>query len=230
MKTINDIIFRVYRNPILQNIKKSDIVTYVKEVMGLLDVPAAMEEKRIILNIINYRVVTPSDLHIIKAVSALNYNSREVRLHHSSDDRILHQHERRDPQPSTITYKYVPGYIYTDFESGDIEVIYTAFSTDQDGFPLIPNEPSLLAAIENYIKVQYFTVLADMGMVSEQALHRAETQYAWYIGQAANKFTTPTPEETESLFNAIARLIPDRQAIDTNFKYNAVPQNLRTHD
>ena len=43
MKTINDIIFRIYRNPILQNVKKSDIVWYVKEVMGLLDVPATIE-------------------------------------------------------------------------------------------------------------------------------------------------------------------------------------------
>jgi len=230
MKTINDIIFRVYRNPILQNVSKSDIVTHVKEVMGLLDVPAAMEEKRIVLNVLNYRVVVPSDLHIIKAVSALDFNSREVRLHHSSDDRILHQHERRDPQPSTVTYKHVPGFIYTDFESGDIEVIYTAFSTDPDGFPLIPDEPSLMIAIENYIKVQHFTILADMGMVTEQTLHRAETQYAWSIGQASNKFTIPTPEEAETLFNAIARLLPDRQAIDTNFKYNAVPQNLRNHD
>lgn len=230
MLTVNDIIYRIYENPLLQNVRKSDIVTHIKSVIKLLDLPATFEEKRIVVNIQEYRARIPKDLYEIKSVMAMNYGGAQVRVRASSDDRVQQQNEFRGSRTTTIAYKIVPGYIYTEFQSGDIELIYTAFSTDEKGFPLIPDEESLVLAIENYIKVRHFTILFENKQLSENILNRAEQQYSWYIGQAANKFTTPTPEQTESLLNAFVRLIPNRKAIEDNFKFNSVPENIRIQE
>jgi len=229
MVTINDILFRIYRNPLLRNVRKIDVVEDIKSVMELLDIPASMEEKRVVLTVQEYRVVTPKDLHVVKYVMAMNLNGVSQRLRSSSDDRIQHQKVYRDQLASTATYKVVPGWIYTDFASGDIEVVYTGITMDDSGFPLIPKNESLLKAIENYVKTQYFTMLHEMGHISIEALERAEQQYAFYAGQTSNSFSMPTPDETESLFNALVRLIPDRDSFDTNFKFGSNKENLVNH-
>lgn len=230
MITINDIMYRIYRNPLLQNVSKGDIVEDIKTVLKLLDVPVHLEEKRIVINVQEYRAKIPSDLHKVKSVMAMNVGGNQVRLRHSSDIRVEHQGEFRDRIASTATYKVVPGWIYTDFKSGDVEVIYTGFTLDSDGYPLIPDNESLLLAIEGYVKVNYFTVLVEMGHMAMGILERAEQQYNWYMGQASNSMDMPTSEETESLFNALIRLIPDRTSFETNNKFRSNKEILRDHD
>jgi hypothetical protein len=134
---------------------------------------------------------------------------------------------RSQNSSNTITYKHVPGWLYFDFETGRVEVIYSVFMVDDNGFPLLPDNESLILAIENYIKFKYFTVLFEVGRISEKALDRAETQYTWYMGQASNSFSTPTEDEAETIFSAICRLVPDRDAFFTNFKYNSNTEHLK---
>ncbi len=230
MITIDDIMYRIYRNPLLQNVRKVDIVEDIKTVLKLLDVPVHLEEKRIILNVQEYRVKTPKDLHQVKSVMAMNVAGYQKRLRVSSDVRVEHQGKYRDSFMSTATYKVVPGWLYTDFKSGDIEVIYTGFTLDASGYPLIPNNESLLLAIEGYVKVNYFTMLVELGHMNMAILERAEQQYNWYIGQASNSMDMPTAEETESLFNALIRLIPDRTSFETNDKFRSNKEILKNHD
>jgi len=131
---------------------------------------------------------------------------------------------------NTITYKHVPGWIYTDFSTGMVELIYSAYKLDDNGFPLLPDNESLILAIENYIKFQYFTILFEMGQIAEKVLDRAEQQYLWYVGQASNSYDTPTEDEAEVIFDAICRLIPDREAFFTNFKYSSNTEQLKLHN
>jgi len=230
MITINDIMYRVYRNPLLQNVRKVDIVEDIKSVLKLLNVPVHLEEKRIVINVQEYRAILPKDLHQVKHVIAMNVGGYQRRLRHSSDIRVEHQGEFRDKIVSTATYKVVPGWLYTDFKSGDVEVIYTGFTLDPDGYPLIPDDESLLLAIIAFVKVNYFTTLVEMGHMAMGILERAEQQYNWYMGQASNSLDMPTSEETESLFNALIRLIPDRDSFETNDKFRSNKEILKNHD
>jgi len=230
MTTLNDILFRVYRNPLLQNVRKVDVVDSVKAVLSLLNIPATFEEKRVQLTIKEFRAVLPKELFKIRAVNPIT-SAGDVgfRMKPSTDDRILHYNKTKTAPQVQLTYKEVPGWIYVDFKEGEVEVIYTAFQVDESGFPLLPKSESLLLAIENYIKVQYFTILVETGHLSDAILSRAERQCDWYMGQTANSFDTPTEDEAESIFDAIVRLVPDRDAFFTNFKYNSNTEKLVNH-
>jgi hypothetical protein len=229
MVSIDEFIFRIYENPILRNVRKSDIVTHITSVLRLLSVPAILEDKRVVLNVQEYRTVIPRDVHRITSIMGMNVGGNTKRLISSQDDRITQQGKFRDAQMSAIQYKHVGQFIYTDFESGDIEVIYKGFSMDANGSPLIPDNESLLLAIENYIKVRHFTIGVETGTIPMNVLQMAEQQYAWYMGQASNSFTIPTPEETESLFNAIVTLLPKRDEHQLNYKYSGLPEVIRNH-
>lgn len=231
MISINDILFRVYRNPVLKNVRKVDVVEYTKSLIRLLNIPITYESKSIVLSIKDFRAILPKELKDIKGVYAMTSNGKAgIRIKASTENRIQHTGTIEDAKGEGIAYKHVPGWIYTEFKEGDIEIIYTAFRVDENNFPLLPENESLILAIENYIKVQYFTILVETGHMSVQVLERAEQQYNWYVGQASNSFDTPTEEEAESILNGLIRLMPDRDAFFTDFKYSSNTEKLRTHD
>jgi len=188
-----------------------------------------MTEGRAVVNVQNYRTRVPNDIYKLKSVMALNVGGHLKRLVSSQDDRIQMQTEYRDNHLSAAQYKYVGDFIYTDFESGELEIIYTAYAVDSEGLPVIPAVESLIYAIENFIKVRHFTVAVETGAMSSSILDRAEMQYEWYLAQASNELYTPTPEDVESLSNAIMTLLPRTQDHATNFKFAGLPEVLKRH-
>jgi hypothetical protein len=51
--------------------------------------------------------------------------------------------------------------MFTSFTNGKVKVSYKAIPVDENGFPLIPDNPTYLSALEQFIKVQVFTILFD---------------------------------------------------------------------
>jgi hypothetical protein len=230
MISIDKLIFRIYENPILANISKSAIIANVATVLRLIGVPGYFTEKRVELKVIGFKVRIPSDLRTVKSVTLLdNENKTYKRLVVSQDDRIKFTDKLTDLSKSTLQYKHIEDYIHTSFESGTIELIYTGMNMDENGSPLIPDDESLLLAIENYVKVRYFTHAVEAGLMPASVLERAEVQYSWYLGQATSSRLIPNPEETESLFNSIISLIPKREGHEAGFKYEGLPEKLKRH-
>lgn len=92
------------------------------------------------------------------------------------------------PTADTLKYEINGGNIVTACRDGRIRIVFDKINVDEDGIPLIVNSEALIKAIENYIKIQVFTVLFDLGEISERSLVRAEQEYTWYIGQAQTEF------------------------------------------
>lgn len=109
------------------------------------------------------------------SVSKIN---KEVLISSNSEKEIINE----------FKYKINAQHVECSMRSGKVLLKFDVLSSDQDGIPLIPNSESLIKAITNYIKVQVFEVLVDMGTLSERSLTRAEQEYCWYIGQAQTEF------------------------------------------
>jgi len=107
------------------------------------------------------------------------------------------------------TYSVNNGVIYTNFDEGCIEVSYYGIATDEEGFPLIPDNTSVKLALENYVKFKHYQILKDLNKIPGDTLDRAEREYTWYIGQANSSMNAVTPEKAEVIGNTIKRLILD---------------------
>lgn len=79
------------------------------------------------------------------------------------------------------------------FKEGQVAIAYHSFPLDPDtGYPMIPDEVSVIQAIVSYITYKYMQRLWYLGREGYGDKYRqAETDYHWYIDQAKTKLFGP---------------------------------------
>jgi hypothetical protein len=228
MISIGEIIYRINENPLLRSVKKSDIVNHIKTVISLIGVPILKEDKLVVLEIIDYRAQLPSDFIRRKSVRVLDGTDRIV-LSHMTDEYGKFSHELSgtiDDTDHIFTHKIVEPYIYTDFKEGRIELLYYAYILDENGWPMIPNNESLIKAIDYYIRSRHYEILADQNAQFERAYQRAEQQYCWYVAQATNSLLQPDPVEAQAIGAMLTRLVPMKDNFYLSDKYAGQPERI----
>ena len=121
------------------------------------------------------------------------------------------------------TYIIDDGYIKTSFESGKICLSYMAFPTDEDCYPLVPDEISFKEAMFWYI---YKKLLLSNPQFKNNGIDYsfADQQWLKYCTQARNAANFPDIDRYESFMNQWVRLIPDINRHDSAF------ENLNTRE
>jgi hypothetical protein len=101
------------------------------------------------------------------------------------------------------------GYIVTSFEAGDIKLHYTAYPTDEDGFPLVPDNIYVKQALEWYVIRQMM-----MGGYMHPIFNwqTADQKWGHYCIAAQNDLAFPSIDKMETMKNAFVRLIPNMNA------------------
>jgi len=123
-------------------------------------------------------------------------------------------------------YKIDNGFIYTNFEDGKgfIELVYTAYVTDDHGFPMIPDDPKFREAVKwaliKWIDYKRWRV----GEISRDVFQYSDQQRDWYIASARSKASIPSLDKMESIKNMFLRSIPHVNEHDSYFKYSNVPE------
>lgn len=109
---------------------------------------------------------------------------------------------------SEFTYTVNNNYIFTSFKEGLVAMAYKAVPTDEEGFPLIPDNESLINFCKWYIgyKVAFQLFLEDK--YTEQKLSYFEYNSALYYNKAKNEGKMPKSlDEWESYKNDRIRTI-----------------------
>tara|TARA_Y100001963_G_C6778183_1_gene448442 strand:+ start:115 stop:999 length:885 start_codon:yes stop_codon:yes gene_type:complete len=121
------------------------------------------------------------------------------------------------------TYIIDCDYIKTSFKSGKICLSYTAFPTDEDCYPLVPDDISYQEAMFWYI---YKKILLGNPTFKNNGIDYtfAETQWKYYCTQARNAANFPDIDRMESFMNQWVRLIPNVTRHDFAF------ENLNTKE
>jgi hypothetical protein len=112
-------------------------------------------------------------------------------------------------------------------KEGTIEIAYEALAVDSEGYPLIPDNSSFTRALELYIKKQCFTVLFDLGKISQAVYSNVCQEYAWAVGQAQSDLVRPTPDEMESITNMWNTLVPRATEHRTGFINNGTKEQIK---
>tara|TARA_Y100001938_G_scaffold29744_1_gene40392 strand:+ start:5404 stop:6288 length:885 start_codon:yes stop_codon:yes gene_type:complete len=115
------------------------------------------------------------------------------------------------------TYIIDDDYIKTSFESGKICLSYMAFPTDEDCYPLVPDEISFKEALFWYV---YKKILLSNPTFKVNGIKYdfAEQQWKYYCTQARNAANYPDIDRYESFMNQWVRLIPNLNRHDLAFE------------
>lgn len=210
--SINEVLSRTLRHPLLQDINLEQAVQYTTDFIGIFGLPNFYETKTVELSIDNYRTLLPEDLVSIDVVSH-NKNYLNVVSDNIND----------------YGYKVQGRVLYTSFKSGTIYLTYKAMQLDDHGFPYLINNPVFLKALEAYIKKEAFTVLFDMGKIQPQVLQHAEQQYAWLAGQLQSEFSIPSVAEMENIKNMWCSLIQRNNEFSRGFKTLGAQEHFKVH-
>lgn len=229
MKYINIrvIMDRLTRHPLLEDIPLETVIDYTIDFIRIVGTPPSFFEKTKELEVNEYRAVLPCDFYNMIQVRVLGKENRVRAFRYSTDS--FHMSNTK-PEHGGLTYKIQGNCIITSIPDGKIEIAYEAMPIDDEGYPLIPDNSAYIRALENYIKLQYFTPLFDMGKISPQVYQNAQQQYAWTVGQAQTDLIRPTIDQMEAITNAWNKFLPDvTKDHDNGYLHEGTKENIITH-
>lgn len=200
---IREVLSRILRHPLLQDCTLEQAVQYTVDFIGIFGLPEFYEDKEADVEIEDYRGTLPCDLIEINMVKECKTNvplrSMTSMFNPGGKFYIDHRHE---PQ-----FKTQGRTIITSFKCGVVHISYKAIPVDEEGYPLLIENPKYLRALENYIKVQMLTILFDMGKITPQVLNHAEQEYSWAAGQLEEEFKIPSVAEAETMTNILNQIV-----------------------
>lgn len=206
---------RIMRHPLLRDVPFETILDYTVDFLQIVGVPSLFEEKTALLHVENYRCMLPCDyvsmiqMRTAKKVDGIEPNHRSHISYRYSTDSFHMSNDKPDVgrYGTDLTYKIQGCIIYTSTKDTDIEIAYNAIATDGEGYPLLPDNPSFLRALEAYVKKQHFTILFDLGKLQPIILQNAQQEYAWAVGDCETEFHRLSLDKAESLFNSWRTLL-----------------------
>lgn len=219
--SVSIILDRLTKHPLLTDVTLEQVVGYLVDFIGIVGFSQLYFDRVDIIEIHNYRGVTPCNIVSVNQVrdtrnnialrssTDVFYNSPNVR----QQDTIDRMDRRVD-----ATFKTQGDIIYTSFKEGRVEVSYKTIHVDNDGYPMVPENSIFLKCFENYVKMEVFNILFDMGKISPSVLQNAQQNYAWTAGQLNQEFTQPSMSEMESISNSLNQMIVKNNLFTKTFK------------
>lgn len=202
--SLDTIMNRLLKHPMLEELTMDSVVEYTVDFIKILGLPDTLLEKTAVVDIEEFRGQLPKDYYSMIQVRDLRL--RKGAYYRYSTDTFHMSPIKGD---SSLTYKIKGMCIYTSVPKTIIEIAYRAMAVDDNGMPLIPDNSSYLRALEAYIKLQYFTILFDMGRLPANIYNNAKQQYAWNVGQAQAEMTMPSIDQMESMSNMWQKYLPE---------------------
>lgn len=124
-------------------------------------------------------------------------------------------------QSGSLTYKIDNGYIFTNFETGYVELAYSGYPIDNEGFPLVPDDEKYKQALKYFLiyKLDWKNWRRNASIPSYKAIvNDSEQQSLFYISAARNKAHIPSVDKMESIKNMWVRSIPKLNEHSNNFR------------
>lgn len=229
---IQEVLSRALRHPAMKDVNLEQAVQYAIDFIHIFGLPEMYEDREVEIDIENHRGQLPCDLISINQVKDLCTHS----CLRSMTDTFFPTNYQRGKKTAgyigyadELTFKVQNHIIFTSFENGKIKVNYKAIPVDENGFPVIPDNPTYLKTLELYIKVEVFTILFDEKKISRDILQNAQQQYAWRAGQLTSEYNIPSESEMESICRSWTTLIQRTTDFDNGWKNMSDREYLRYH-
>ena len=238
--SIKNLMSRLLRNPLMNDLNDSDAASYIADALRLIEAPLAFEEKVEYIDIVDYRGELPCDIIYIQQTqkvkevidrvnpqSGYNHNYGYESMRYATDtfhvDIVADDSPDLQKNSSTSldydnTYKVQSNLIYTSFREGKVRMSYRGLMLDDEGFPMIPDNVKVEKAIENHIKYEYYTILWEMGKISDKVYNKVCQERDWYIGGANTSLQLQTLDQAESMKAMLTRTILKPLQSQSGFK------------
>lgn len=170
-----------------------------------------------LIPVIDYRAALPDNW--LKIISVMDHDSKAM-LYEITDSQYKSYSSPIAPNLyEENAYTINNDYIFTAFESGNLEIAYSALRVDEEGYPMVPDDSRINEAISKYIinKLDYKNWRA--GRITRDVYEESKKEYHFAIGKASSAVNIPSLAGMESWKNMSINLVPRLRLFKTAFRH-----------
>lgn len=223
---IRRILDEVMKHPLLQDITLETAITYTINFFNIVGIPTMFQEEIIKIPIHSYLGELPCNIVNINQIRIKN--KKGIYQYFRGSTYSFQESDKASPnQIVDLTYKIQNNIICTSIEEGDLEISANIIPTDDDGYPMIPDNSNFIVTLQAYIKKEWFTILFDLGKITQASLQNAQQEYAFKVGQCETEFLKLSVDEAESFYNSFSTLLSRKREHATGFRTNGNKEYLK---
>jgi hypothetical protein len=240
-KSLGSVMWKIMKNPLASELTYEEAAEYILEFLRLLGAPVAYENKLVVLDLTSYKAELPCDLLYLNGVRYItgpSGNISSISMREASDIFHLDPSQFTDLENTNtniysnnneFTYKIQKGIIFTSICDGCIQLSYQGIATDEEGYPLIPDNEKVMIGMEYYILSRYLEPLWIMGKITDKAFEYIQQKRYFYMPSAFTALQMPSVDKMETLMNGINRLIINTSAHKNGFKKFGEKEIIKQH-
>lgn len=228
--SIGNIIWKVMRNPLTQDITYEQAAEFALEFIRLINAPLSYTDEVQSLKLNEYKTYLPSNLINIRGVRYTGIDGCQdaIAMRYATD--LYHTTNKEDSCDKEYTYVVQNCVLISSKKEGFVDISFTSISLDEQGFPLIPDNESYKVGLEYFILHKYLEPLWMMGKIQDKVFSYIEQKRHWYLGQAENSMRLQGMDHLESMMNALNRIIINDQAHDNFYKNFGQKEYLKRYN
>lgn len=141
---------RILRNNAMQGISYESVIDYTLDFLELTGVPGFYEEKYYDGEIKQYRCALPCDFVKENQILLKDHKRNKNRFEPAryTTDTFKNYHCAEIEPRTDYTYNINRNFIFTSVEDGLLKMSYRAIATDDEGYPLMPDDRHFMLALE----------------------------------------------------------------------------------
>lgn len=233
------VIDKLLRDPLFNGLNFEAAVDYCVEFLYIVGVPDLFEEQLLNIEVEEYRALLPSNF--VSEIEVL-INGHPARTatdtYHQFYDQlktVSNSHvgysdgEPKLRRSADYTFQIKGDVIYTSVKKANLKMTYWAVPVDDEGYPLIPENPTCMRAIKNYIELQHIRILWRSGKVTDKVYQDAQQQYSWAVGAYETDSRKLSLPDAESFYNMYKTLLIRDNEYNNRFRNLGTKEYIRRH-
>lgn len=232
-RSLGSLLWSLLKNQLAEQLTYEEAAEYCLEAIKLLGAPVLYESKIDKKELTSHKCELPCDLLYIEGVKYYNgvddmnsivdcgipmreaTNTFHMDLN-SLDENILNSNSNYIS--SEFTYKIQKGILFSSIPVGCVTIAYKGIATDEEGYPLIPDNQKVQLALEYYTLSRYLEPLWMAGKITDKAFDYIQQKRYFYMASAQTGAQMPTVDKMESIMSGLNRLIVNTTAHSEGFK------------
>lgn len=226
-KSIKTIMAGLYRDlGYNTEINFGDIIEWISEALMMIGAYSQFTEESKCVEICNYESQLPCGFY---KVIEVNYNGSPIRWENNSLISLYGCQGCKVPTCCTHEYFFISeSHIKTSFKEGKLCMTYLAIPSDEDGYPLIPDDVYFDKALKAYCTYMLDRIEFRKGKLPEAAYRDSEKDHYFYINSARGAANMPNLQQLERLKNVWVRMLPQQNEFNKNFQNLGTQERRRT--
>lgn len=223
--SLKTVIAKLYRDLDLNNeIPESSLIEWIAEGLNLIGAYSQFNEVQDCLELTDGKAKLPCDFYKLVDINWNNYPLHWSTLSNASNYQCENcQVPICDTGACSKTFYINDSYIITNITTEDdatpaLCIVYLAIPTDEDGYPLVPDNVYYMKALTAYITYMIDFQEWRRGKVPDKVFEYSKQEWLFYVTSAKGAANMPNTAQLENLKNIWQRLMPNPGAYDRSWR------------